>query len=135
MVIRAPLIYILLAAAVQVVSYLQMQDPPMLPPLASLVYSDVQRSVPRLLAPSSNIDLKEALHIAAQRCRAARTEFAVVPGPKSLLELFSGFVDYMRDICEESLEEPQMWVGLHSDALTGWHSRQSTLNLVSGPSP
>jgi len=83
----------------------------MLPPLATLFYSEDLEglsTLPRLLSPGNNsrIDLSEALKVASARCHGARRDFESVAGPNGLFELLSGFVDFMRNVTEESLEGP-----------------------------
>ena len=83
----------------------------MLPPLATLFYSDQDLRLappPRLMSPSSRANLSEALKVASARCQLARRDFESVAGPTGLFELFYGFVDFMRNVTEESLEGPNM---------------------------
>ena len=58
------------------------------------------------LSPESKVDVSQALQLASARSKAAREEFQRVQGPGDLLALFSGFVDYMTELLEESLEGP-----------------------------
>lgn len=80
----------------------------MLPPLATLFYSDqdLRSTPPRLMSPDSRANLSEALKVASARCQLARRDFESAEGPTGLFELFYGFVDFMRNVTEESLEGP-----------------------------
>ncbi|GAX74975.1 hypothetical protein CEUSTIGMA_g2421.t1 [Chlamydomonas eustigma] len=91
-----------------VISYMQHFEPPLLPPLASLFYHDWQAVArPRLLTPGCKVDIRQAYDIATYRSQSAKAEFEGQPaGKSSLLELFTGFVDFLRDVLAESLEGP-----------------------------
>ena len=55
-------------------------------------------------SPESKVDASQALQLASARSKAAREEFQQIQGPGDLLALFSGFVDYMAELVDESLE-------------------------------
>jgi hypothetical protein len=93
------------------ISYLQSPScpaGPLLPPLRALFFAEEEDEETRILSPNSKYDAGAALDIARIRAMSARAELVekrnLSKRSPPLIELFAGFVDFVLELLNHSLE-------------------------------